>query len=220
MDNALIVVAKEPVPGRTKTRLCPPCTPDQAALLYQCLLLDTLALMAWVEVADLTLAYAPQSARGYFRKLAPNGFRLIPQRGADLGERLANALGQHFEAGYRCVVIMNSDGPTLPTTYLQEAFFGLDTADVTLGVGHDGGYYLIGMKRLHAELFQGITWSTSLVIPQTLQICDRLGLSVHQLPEWYDVDIEEDLDRLRRDLARAPETAPYTWALLREWGML
>ena len=130
-------------------------------------------------------------------------FAWCQQEGADLGERLANALGHHFELGYQRVVIMNSDGPTLPLAYLEEAFSGLDHADVTLGPGHDGGYYLIGMKQLHPELFQGITWSTEQVIPQTLAICRRLGLTVHQLPEWYDVDVGADLERLDRDLAQS-----------------
>lgn len=215
-DNALIVVAKEPVPGRTKTRLCPPLSPVAAADLYRCLLLDTLGLMKRLESADLSLAYTPASARDYFARLSPNGFRLVAQRGADLGERLSNALGQHFELGYRRVVIMNSDGPTLPLACLEEAFSGLDRADITLGPGHDGGYYLIGMKRLRPELFQGIDWSTERVIPQTLAVCRRLQLSVHRLAQWYDVDVAADLDRLRRDLRHEPERAPCTWDFLQK----
>ncbi len=214
MDRALIVVAKKPVPGRTKTRLCPPFTPESAAEFYRCLLLDTLALMARLEIADHTIAYTPAGAHDYFEDLAPNGFRLVSQQGDNLGERLANALAYHFELGYRQVVIMNSDGPTLPLACLDEAFSRLDRADVTLGPGHDGGYYLIGMKRLHPELFEEIDWSTERVIPQTLARCRGLGLSVHQLPEWYDVDVKADLDRLRRDLEREPRLAPHTWHFL------
>jgi rSAM/selenodomain-associated transferase 1 len=216
-DNALIVVAKEPVPGRTKTRLCPPFDPEPAAEFYRCMMLDTLALMERLQIVDRTVAYVPETARDYFDRLVSDGFRLVAQQGADLGERLASAIGYHFELGYRRVVIMNSDGPTLPLTCLEEAFAGLESADITLGPGHDGGYYLIGMKRLHPELFQGISWSTEQVIPQTLNICRGLGLSVHQLPEWYDVDVEADLDRLRRDLAQDPESAPCTSAFLARW---
>jgi rSAM/selenodomain-associated transferase 1 len=214
MPNALIVVAKEPVPGQTKTRLSPPLAPESAAELYRCLLLDTLALMARLEAADLTLAYAPARAQDYFAGIVPNGFRLVPQQGADLGQRLAHALGQHFDLGYQRVVIMNSDGPTLPLACLEEAFHALDGSDITLGPGHDGGYYLIGMKQLHPELFQEIAWSTERVIPQTLAICRRLGLSVHHLPEWYDVDVAADLARLHRDLQRDPTLAPHTRAFL------
>jgi rSAM/selenodomain-associated transferase 1 len=216
-DDALIVVAKEPVPGQTKTRLCPPFAPEPAAEFYRCLMLDTLALMERLQTVDRTVAYVPETARDYFDRLVSDGFRLVAQQGADLGERLANAIGHHFELGYRRVAIMNSDGPTLPLACLEEAFAGLESADITLGPGHDGGYYLIGMKRLHPELFEGINWSTEQVIPQTLEICRRLGLSVRQLPEWYDVDVEADLERLRRDLAREPESAPHTREFLARW---
>jgi rSAM/selenodomain-associated transferase 1 len=217
IENALIVVAKKPIPGRTKTRLCPPFTPELAAEFYRCLLLDTLALVERLENADRSLAYAPAGAQAYFEKLVADGFRLLPQEGRDLGERLANALAHHLDLGYRRVVIMNSDGPTLSLACLQEAFSGLDVADVTLGMGHDGGYYLIGMKQLHQALFEGIDWSTERVVAQTLAICRRQGLTVHRLPEWYDVDVEADLMRLRRDLARDPGSAPRSWAFLQCW---
>jgi len=214
MENVLIVVAKEPLAGRTKTRLCPPFTAEGAAELYRCLMVDTLALAAGLPIADRALAYTPAGARTYFAGLVPDGFRLVAQEGANLGERLANALRTHLELGYQRAVIMNSDGPTLPLSCLEEAFHALDTADVTLGPGHDGGYYLIGVKRLHPQLFQGIAWSTEQVVPQTLAACRRTGLRVHRLPEWYDVDVAGDLARLRADLARDPSLAPCTAAFL------
>jgi hypothetical protein len=101
MNASLIVVAKKPQRGATKTRLCPP------------FMRDTLALAVKLRGVDLTLAYTPASAIDYFHNLVPHGFRLIPQSGADLGERLANALEHHLQQGYRKAVIMNSDGPTL-----------------------------------------------------------------------------------------------------------
>lgn len=217
MDQALIVVAKEPIRGRTKTRLCPPFTHESAAEFYRCLLLDTLALMARLPHVDRTVAYAPEGARPFFRRIAPNGFKMVPQHGMDLGERLSNAMRHHFRMGYRRVAIMNSDGPTLPLAYLAEAFSGLDGADVTLGPSHDGGYYLIGMKRPQPALFQGITWSTAQVTSQTLAIGRRLGLRVHLLPEWYDVDVAEDLIPLRRTLAQDPAAALHTREFLQNW---
>lgn len=220
MNNALIIVAKKPEPGLTKTRLCPPFTPETAAEFYGCLMRDTLALAGRLPGVDLTLAYTPASARDYFQKWVPDGFRLTPQQGAHLGERLANALVHHLQGGYRRVVIMNSDGPTLPLTHLKEAFTELDRADVTLGMGHDGGYYLIGLKQMVPELFENIAWSTEKVISQTLKICRRLKLSVHSLPEWYDVDVEGDLQRLRQDLAQNPASAPLTYSFLKKSGLL
>ena len=217
MNASLIVVAKKPKPGLTKTRLSPPFTPEAASEFYDCLMRDTLALAGQLSGVDLTLAYTPASAVDYFQNLVPNGFRLIPQRGAHLGERLANALAFHFNQGYRRAVIMNSDGPTLPLAHLQAAFAELDHTDVTLGMGHDGGYYLIGLKQMVPELFENIAWSTEKVIPQTLDICQRLQLTVHCLPEWYDVDVEADLQRLRLDLAQNPAAAPHTADFLKKW---
>jgi len=210
MAASLIVVAKKPEPGFTKTRLCPPFSFEEAADFYRCLMLDTLELAARINNVDHTLAYTPPQALTYFKQIVPDGFNLVPQQGSDLGERLANVLAGQFELGYRKAVIMNSDGPTLPKAHLEEAFTGLDRADVTLGMGHDGGYYLIGMKQMYFGLFEGISWSTEKVIPQTKEVCSRLNLRVHQLPEWYDVDVAADLDRLRRDMARNSTAAPRT----------
>ncbi|MDX1708093.1 MAG: TIGR04282 family arsenosugar biosynthesis glycosyltransferase [Desulfobacterales bacterium] len=220
MKASLIIVAKKPEPGFTKTRLCPPFTPEAAAEFYGCLMKDTLALAAQMPEVDLTLAYTPASAVEYFQNLVPNGFRLTPQQGTHLGERLANALALHLKQGYRWAVIMNSDGPTLPLAHLEEAFTELNHADVTLGMGHDGGYYLIGLKRMVPELFENIAWSTERVIPQTLEICRRLHLKVHSLPEWYDVDVEADLQRLRLDLLENPSAAQHTADFLKRWDQL
>ena len=217
MDASLIVVAKRPVPGFTKTRLCPPLTPHEAAQFYRCLMLDTLELAARVQGVEHCLAYAPTGARSYFQDLVPKRFSLIPQQGADLGERLANTLADRFQHGFQKVVVMNSDGPTLPLPYLEQAFRQLQHYDISLGMGHDGGYYLIGMKQMQPELFENIAWSSDRVICQTLDACRRLQLKVHRLPQWYDVDVVDDLQRLRSDLAKNPTAAPRTGAYLQRW---
>ncbi len=217
MDASLIVVAKKPEPGFTKTRLCPPFTPQEAAQFYRCLMLDTLNLAQQVEGVEHCVAYAPTEARSYFQNLVPSGFSLIPQQGANLGERLSNALSDRFQSGYQKVVIMNSDGPTLPLTYLERAFRQLEQHDISLGIGHDGGYYLIGMNQFQPDLFENITWSSDQVFSQTLDTCRRLRLRVYRLPQWYDVDIDDDLRHLRKDLAKNPAAAPHTEAYLRRW---
>ena len=217
MSASLIVVAKKPEPGFTKTRLCPPFSPIEAAQFYRCLMLDTLALAARVQEVEHCLAYAPLEAYSYFQGLVPEGFSLIPQQGANLGERLANTLADRFQNGFRKVVVMNSDGPTLPLPYLNQAFRQLQHFDVSLGMGHDGGYYLIGMKQMQPQLFENISWSSDRVISQTLDVCRRLQLKVHQLPQWYDVDVGNDLQQLRSDLAENPTAAPHTAAYLQRW---
>ena len=113
MDRALIVMAKEPMAGRTKTRLSPPLSGQEAADLYRCFLLDTLDLMQQVTSAQPIIAYAPDIAAPFFRHMAPPGFDFVPQVGADLGERLDNVLRHCLQAGYRQAVVTDSDSPTL-----------------------------------------------------------------------------------------------------------
>jgi hypothetical protein len=203
--NALIVVAKRPAPGQTKTRLTPPLSQEQASALYECFLRDTLDLMRQVPGVRPALAYLPATEEAYFRQLAP-GFELILQSGDDLGERLDNATTHFFKQGYRRVVIMDSDSPTLPVDYLVEAFQALlDKADVTIGPCEDGGYYLIGLKRPAPRLLREVRMSTPRVTADTLAIAAEEGLKVHLLPAWYDVDDAESLARLQDDLARSPD---------------
>ncbi len=214
-NRALLVVAKRPTPGQTKTRLCPPLTARQAADLYNCLLLDTLALVRTVSDVCPIIAYFPRDAAGYFEALAP-GFGLLPQKGVDLAERLDNALTDCLQNGFRQVVIMNSDGPTLPAANLRRAFEHLDKgADVVLGPCEDGGYYLIGITAPQPNLFRGMQMSTPCVMDETLARAQRAALSVATLQTWYDVDTAADLRRLATDLkAAAPGIGVHTQRFL------
>jgi len=213
--NALLVIAKRPTPGQTKTRLTPPLTAEQAAALYECFLVDTLDLVRRVPETDPLIAYLPAEARAYFAALAPD-FGLVLQEGAGLGERLDNALTGCLNRGYQRVAIMNSDGPTLPAAYLARAFEALrDGADIALGPSADGGYYLIGVKQPAPRLLREVRMSTPTVLADTLALAAEERLQVELLPAWYDVDEAADLARLTRELADAPpEVAPRTRAFL------
>jgi hypothetical protein len=214
--NALLVVAKRPAPGQTKTRLTPPLAPDEAAALYECMLCDTLDLMGRVPDVQPAIAYLPADAVGYFAQLAP-GFDLILQTGAGLGARLDHALTTYLARGHERVAIMNSDGPTLPVAHLAEAFARLqDGADVVLGPADDGGYYLIGLKRPAPRLLLEVRMSTPTVLADTLALAAEEGLRVSLLPVWYDVDDLPSLERLRAELAAAssgvaPRTRAFLW---------
>ena len=213
--NALMVVAKRPAAGQTKTRLTPPLSPDQAAALYECFLRDTLDLMRNVPRVKPVIAYLPHDAQDYFAQLAPD-FDLIPQIGDDLGMRLDQALTHYLAQGYERVAIMNSDGPTLPLEYLVRAFDALaDHVDVTLGPSDDGGYYLIGLKKPAPRLLREVQMSTPRVTADTLALADAEGLRVKLLPAWYDVDDIDSLRHLRAELAAAPaHVAPHTRSFL------
>ncbi len=213
--NALLVVAKRPAPGRTKTRLTPPLSPEQAAALYECFLRDTLDLVRRLSGVAPAIAYLPAEERAYFEALAPD-FELVLQEGDDLGERLDSALTRLLVAGYQHVAIMNSDGPTLPLACLTGAFDALaGGADVVLGPCDDGGYYLIGLKRPAPRLLREVRMSTPDVLADTLAIAAEEGLTVELLPTWYDVDDAESLERLKAELTGAPaHVAPHTQAFL------
>jgi hypothetical protein len=180
-------------------------------------LLDTLELMLRVEIAQPILAYTPDEAEPFFRRFAPPGFAFTPQVGADLGERLDHVLTHCLRNGYGQAVVMDSDSPSLPLSVLEQAFQKLENPDVDLVLGpcEDGGYYLIGLKSPCPALFQEIAWSTSAVTAETLQRAEERGLSVARLPEWYDVDVYEDLQRLAEELRSLPDdVARHTRALL------
>lgn len=216
MRVALAIMVKQPTPGRVKTRLCPPLTPKEATDLYSCFLLDKMAQVRRLAAAAPYLAFTPRGAESYFRELAGKEFSLIPQQGEDLGERL-NHLSTHLLAvGHPGVVIIDSDTPSLPDGFLAEAIARMDDSrtEAVFGPAEDGGYYLVGLRRSVPALFQGITWSTPVVLEQTLRTAADAGLRVHLLPSWYDVDTGKDLGRLARDLEDDGATAHHTQKFL------
>jgi hypothetical protein len=223
MRRALFVMAKDPRAGQVKTRLCPPLTGEMAARLYECFLHDVLDLVAGLPGVDPVVAFSPPEARQEFSRLTAGRFLLIPQQGADLGERLENSFRVLFQRGYDRVAAVSTDSPDLPTEYLQEAFSRLEETRVVLGPCPDGGYYLIGLSRLIPELFRDMPWSTDRVVPETEARARRMGLTLSYLPQWHDVDTGADLERLVRELAgaahsgnRAPRTSRFCQQELRD----
>jgi len=202
----LIIFAKEPRPGQVKTRLCPPLSPQAAARLYGQFLEDVLAEMADLPQIPVAVAYTPEAARPFFQKLVPPNTHLVAQAGADLGERLRQAFAWGFGQGAATVLIRNSDSPDLPASLVLEAQEVLadGRAQAVLGPCPDGGYYLVGLKSPQPRLFQGMNWSSSTVLADTLAQAGRLGLTVHLLPSWLDIDTIADLQAF----ILSPKTRP------------
>ncbi len=196
-SKAVLVMAKRPQPGSTKTRLVPPLTAQEAADLYECFLMDALEHARSTPSAVPVVAVWPPEATTYFATIAPD-FSQVIQRGDSLDVRLDHALTECLDRGFDHVVAINSDSPTLPHTFIADAFTSLadDEVDMVLGPADDGGYYLIGWKRAYPELVRGIEMSTPHVLDDTLALADRSGVRVSLLRPWYDVDDAADLGRL------------------------
>ncbi|HEY0786350.1 MAG TPA: TIGR04282 family arsenosugar biosynthesis glycosyltransferase [Acidobacteriaceae bacterium] len=226
---AFAVMAKAPIPGKVKTRLTPPLTPAQAALLNAAFLTDTLenlGLAAAATGAACAVSYTPAGWEHAFEGILPVGTLLLPQRGDGFGERLLATAEDLFACGFAAVCLIDSDSPTVPTAEFVHAAralssFARDRAHpAVLGRSDDGGYYLLGVTAPHAELFADVGWSTAEVADQTEQRAAEIGLRLHHLRTWYDVDEAVSLERLRQELDRpGPSSgyvAPHTRACLRE----
>ncbi len=203
----VVIMAKQPAAGRTKTRLCPPLSPAEAASLAAAFLSDTAARVAGLHSVSLAVAVTPPAATDAMRPRLPGRALLVPVDGTDLGDCLSQAIEHLFALGFRRVIALNADGPTLPTAHIERAVTLLGRHDVVLGPSEDGGYYLIGLRSACPELFRDVEWSTAHVMAQTMERAAALGFSVAVLPPWYDVDTATDLDRLRSDLAGLPDEA-------------
>jgi len=197
---AIVIMAKQPEPGKVKTRLCPPLSPGQAADLYKAFFLDTVSLVSRIKHTDLLVAYDPDTARDYFSRIVSPAVKCIPQGRGDLGDRLSRISHLVFLWGYRKVIILASDTPHLPQDVIRSAIARLAEIDVVLGPCDDGGYYLIGLRFHAPTLFAGIPWSTSQVLDLTIGRAREAGMTCELLPSCYDIDTWDDATRLMKDL--------------------
>jgi hypothetical protein len=202
-------MAKASAPGRTKTRLVPPLTFDEAAALNTVFLQDMAdnVLLAARHAAPHAgiagyAAYGPPGSEEFFHRTLPGAIGLIGAWLPNFGDCLLHTIREILAYGHGSAVVLNSDSPTLPTALL------IETAEVlarpgdraVLGPSSDGGYYLLGLKTAHARMFEDIAWSTERVAAQTLERAREINLEVHSLPVWYDVDDLAGLRRLSAEL--------------------
>jgi uncharacterized protein len=199
---ALAVMAKAPRAGLVKTRLSPPLTAEQAAGLNVSFLKDTLENLAGVAGGAGLISYTPVGDEAMFEGLAPEGFALVAQREGDFGERLLGAAEDILACGFGSVCLIDSDSPTVPAAAYERAVRELarEGERIVLGPTLDGGYYLIGMRRAQAAVFERIAWSTGSVYAQTCARAWGAGIEVVELPLWYDVDDAATLEILKAEL--------------------
>ncbi|MGH7290438.1 MAG: TIGR04282 family arsenosugar biosynthesis glycosyltransferase, partial [Myxococcota bacterium] len=149
----LALFAKAPVPGQVKTRLAPELSLENAARLYEAMLLDILDQHAAERDCEHALWFAPAGAAEWFSRSAPAGWRLMAQEGSDLPARMARLFAAHAAEGFDRIVLRGTDSPTLPNERVHEAFAALDHAELVLCPDRDGGYNLIGLRAACDPLF-------------------------------------------------------------------
>jgi rSAM/selenodomain-associated transferase 1 len=188
--EVVLVFQKNAVLGKVKTRLASGMGELRALEIYRHLIqltysaLEDVPVPVWTYFSD----YIPETVNTHIEKS-------FVQEGQDLGERMANAFARSFELGMDKVVLIGTDCPTLQSHHLNQAFEALTHSDLVVGPATDGGYYLIGMNRRADYLFEGITWSTSQVLSETLNVASQHGLTTTLLCELDDIDTQEDWQR-------------------------
>ncbi|MEA2903279.1 MAG: uncharacterized protein QOI12_666 [Alphaproteobacteria bacterium] len=205
---AVAILCKTPVAGQSKTRLSPPLRPEECAALSACFIRDLAATIQSLTVSDGVTGYAvftPVGTEQSLQALLPDGFRLLPQSGGDLGARLLNGTVDLLAAGHAGAILVNSDSPTMPRLILRDAVHALRGGDnLVLGPALDGGYTLVGLTRPHARIFADIPWSTPQVYRLTVERAREIGLPVVDVPQWYDIDDEYTLRLLQAEFAGEP----------------
>ncbi len=196
MKNALIIFVRKPELGKVKTRLAATIGDKIALLVYNDLLSHTCMITKNLPLDKY--AFYNQQAIGE-DLWSKNGFHRKEQEGIGLGEKMENAFENLRNEGYEKIIIIGSDCFELEESLIREAFDQLDKNDLVIGPANDGGYYLIGMKKIYSFLFRNKKWSTDSVCSDTLQDIQEHNLSCYQLPVLTDVDTEEDYNKTRKD---------------------
>ena len=199
------LLAKQPLPGKVKTRLTPPLHPEEACALYRVALRETVARFA-AGPAAMVLCWSGRQR--WFAQTFP-GVPLLPQGRGDLGERLGRVSAALFAAGYGPVAVAGTDTPDMPLPLIDSALAALATADAAVVPSRDGGYALLALRRRAPQLFTDIPWSTPDVLSATRVRAAAAGLRLATVGEWDDLD---DLASLQRLATRSPECATTRYA--------
>jgi rSAM/selenodomain-associated transferase 1 len=186
--DALIVIAKYPEIGAVKTRIRG-LSDHQRVELYNKLLIDTMVKLSSITGVDIFIAFAPDNAGDFFARF---NVGLIPLSGGDLGDRMYQAFQDTFLKGYEKISLVGADIPDMSSAIIKDSFNELREHDIVFGPATDGGYYLIGMKRLIHEVFTNVPWSAGNTLNISLKNAKQAGCSIGFTDELSDVDTYED----------------------------
>lgn len=215
-SRTLVIMAKAPKPGLVKTRLMVNLPSPAVTALYRCLLEDTLTLAISLTGVDVAVM-CPRSDQDELERLLGDRVQVVPQKGEGLAAALTSVFRHFTAAGRQHVIAFNSDSPHLAPSVLHRAFDLLATHDVVIGPTDDGGYYLVGAKAPHPELFESDPMGTRSALDRLLTRTKTLQLATGFTETFYDIDVANDLILLERELHLAPAKAPRTAAWFAEW---
>ncbi|MTK12843.1 MAG: glycosyltransferase [Clostridiaceae bacterium] len=192
--NALILMTRIPIPGKTKTRLMGLLTGEECARIHYSFLQDLFSVCDLLkDELDIYITYTPEGNLSIIKNIIPEYIEAFPQQGEDLGERMGYAINKLLKK-YNKVVLIGTDIPELQPHHIKEAFDVLDDKDICLGPTVDGGYYLVGMKKTYDEIFNNnIAWGKKSVLEGTIDIANRRGLKVGLSSKCRDIDTKDDL---------------------------
>lgn len=214
--NALILMTRIPIPGKTKTRLMDLLTGDECAGLHLAFLKDLMTTFTELKDIDVIMTYTPEDSFFILEDMIPESIESFPQKGEDLGERMFNAIDGVLQKGYKKVVLIGSDIPDLSAKDIQTSFQVLDNHDIVFGPTYDGGYYLVGMKTPHEEIFHiPKKWGGKSVLESTIDIGNEQQLTIGLSPKYRDIDTKEDLLQFERKHENSKSS--YTMKWIREW---
>ncbi len=199
-SGRILIFAKAPVPGEVKRRLAKSLGADEAARVYTVMLEYVVAMAARSALAPVTLCVTPDTRHPFLQSLAERfGVELEQQHGADLGERMLNAMHSSLEhVDY--ALLIGSDCPLLDADYLGQALDSLEQGgEAVFGPAEDGGYVLVGLRRSEPALFRDLPWGGEQVMAITRERCAKKAIRLKELAVLYDIDRREDLERFRRE---------------------
>ncbi|MCU7833775.1 MAG: TIGR04282 family arsenosugar biosynthesis glycosyltransferase [gamma proteobacterium symbiont of Taylorina sp.] len=195
-DVLIIIFAREPQPGKVKTRLIPQLGENAATRLYTSMLEHALTTVIQSKLSSLDVCITLESKADYFLSISlHNEFSISRQAGKDLGERMYHALQTALKQ-YSRVILIGSDCPFINKEVLQQAIAALETSDMVFSPASDGGYVLVGAKNLIPAVFEEIHWGSEFVMQQTRKRLSAANISWTELSVQHDIDLIEDLKYL------------------------
>lgn len=214
MKKALIIFTRVPEPGKTKTRLEVRLSGDECARMHEAMLRDLQELKDGKEW-DMFIYYTPLHGEEKIRSLLPGACAYRPQAETEFGERMSRCIGEVLGEGYDACVLIGTDIPVIDCKLIQNAFRILQKEETVIAPTRDGGYYLIGMRELHKEIFEKQVYGRGSVFLDTVEKIKACGCTYGELTELVDIDEPEDIQTYYAEYSDRAQSMIHTWNYIR-----